>query len=397
MKRIYLLCSLALLVCACAKDDKPASLTLDPASLTMRTREQITLKLLNAEGERIYDNIEWKCSDNQAVEILSDGLILVKQIGKAIITATYENETTICEITVEPNVFLAGFQESGANRTATYWKNGQAVSLANPSGSKGTQAMSIFVDQEDIYVAGMINTSHGTRGIYWKNGAAIPLSDGDLASVANSVWVDQGDVYVAGQEGNEAKYWKNGVLTVLDGKEANAILVANGNIYVAGTKYLRGVYWINGQQFELPADGITYINAIYVSGNDVYVAGRVDIDDKQPIAQYWKNGSPVALTNGERGAYLYSIWVDGSDVYAAGNERDARGVDHATYWKNGTPTVLDGTEAYGITVVGGQVFVAGWEAVSNEMTLAKYWRNDKAVAMPNTGYSFVGATSIFVK
>lgn len=395
--KIYLLCSLSLLVCACAKDDKPAALTLDPASLTMYTREQVTLKLLNAEGERIYDYIEWKSSDPGVAEVTSDGLIRAEEIGKAIITATYENETAICEVTVEPNVYLAGFQESGTTRTATYWKNGQTVSLADPSGSKGTQAWSIFVDRNDVYVAGMVNTTHGARGIYWKNGAAIPLSDGALASVANSVCVDKGDVYVAGQEGNEAKYWKNGVPTVLDGEEANAIIVADGNVYVAGTKYPQGVYWINGQGFTLPADGVTYIKAIYVSGNDVYVAGRVDIADKQPIAQYWKNGSPVALTNGEREAYLYSIWVDGSDVYAAGNARDARGVDHATYWKNGIPTVLDGTEAYGITVVGGEVFVAGWESISNEMTLAKYWRNDKVVAMPNTGYSFVGATSIFVE
>lgn len=101
----------ALLLALAPKADKPASLTLDPGVADHANREQITLKLLNAEGERIYDNIEWKCSDNQAVEILSDGLILVKQIGKAIITATYENETTICEITVEPNVFLAGFQD----------------------------------------------------------------------------------------------------------------------------------------------------------------------------------------------------------------------------------------------------------------------------------------------
>ena len=72
-------------------------------------------------------------------------------------------------------------------------------------------------------------------------------------------------------------------------------------------------------------------------------------------------------------------------------------MNHAKYWKNGVPTALDGEEATGITVAKGQIYVSGWEVVSNEMTLAKYWRNDKAVAMPNTGYSFVGATSIFVK
>ena len=397
MKRIVLLGCLSLLVLSCAKDDKPASLTLDPASLTMRTREQITLKLLNAEGERIYDNIEWKCSDNETVEILSRGLIKAKQIGKAIITATFGNETASCEVSVEPNVYMAGFQQTGGSRTATYWKNGQAIALTDQAGNYA-DAWSICVDQGNIYVAGQVFSGNSSKAIYWKNGAGVLLSDGSSKGNAESIFVDQGNVYVAGWDDMVAKYWKDGVPTVLSSNAtARAIYVANNNVYVAGMKYPKGVYWINGQEFELPADGITYINAIYVSGNDVYVAGEVRTDQKKPVAQYWKNGAPVALTEGKTEASLNSIWIYETDIYAAGSEQDARGVNHAKYWKNGVPTALDGEEATGITVAKGQIYVSGWEVVSNEMTLTKYWRNNKAVAMPNTGYSFTVASSIFVE
>jgi hypothetical protein len=399
MKRVLLLFCLSLLVLSCAKDDKPTSLKLDPATLTLHTLEQFVLVALDAAGEKINgQSVEWTSSNPETVAVWAGGSVKAKQIGKAVITAKYKNETTTCEVTVEPNVYLAGFQDpDGMNRTATYWKNGQAIALTDQAGNYA-DAWSICVDQGNIYVAGQVFSGNSAKAIYWKNGVGVLLSNGSSKGNAESIFVDQGNVYVAGWDDMVAKYWKDGVPTVLSNNAtARAIYVANNNVYVAGMKYPKGVYWVNGQEFILPADGVTYIKAIYVSGNDVYVAGEVITDQKKPVAQYWKNGVPVALTEGKTEASLNSIWIYGTDIYAAGSEQDVRGVNHAKYWKNGVPTALDGEEATGITVAKGQIYVSGWEVVSNEMTLAKYWRNDKAVAMPNTGYSFVGATSIFVK
>ncbi|HSZ84946.1 MAG TPA: hypothetical protein VK787_02890, partial [Puia sp.] len=58
------------------------------------------------------------------------------------------------------------------------------------------------------------------------------------------------------------------------------------------------------------------------------------------IAQYWKNGAPVTLTDVSHLGIANSIAVAGSDVYVAGIEYpiespDSTGPSIATYWKNG--------------------------------------------------------------
>lgn len=400
MKSIYLLCCISLLAFSCAKDDKPETLTLDPATLTLHTYEQAVLSALDAKGEKINgQNVEWKSSDPETVAVWAGGSIEAKKIGTANITASYDNQTKTCQVTVEPNIYIAGFQFVGFNRIPTYWKNGQTVSLTDKAGTNAN-AWSIFVDQGDIYVAGdASNIDNRTAvALYWKNGTAVPLTDGSSYAEATSIAVDQGNVYVAGNDGQVAKYWKNGVPTILSEKaKVRAIYVGNGNVYVAGFSNTSALYWVNGQMFETPADGYVYVNAMFVSGSDVYVAGEVRPVDKKPIAQYWKNGNPVALTDGTREAVLNGIWVDGSDIYAAGYEKDDRNVTHATYWKNGKNTVLDGEEVRAITVINGQAYMTGWEILSERTTIAKYWINDKSYALPNTENGLISGTAIVVQ
>lgn len=397
MKNLLWICLFCLLT-ACAKGDKSDTLTFDPVSLTMHTREQVALNLVDANGESISSGITWESSAPATIEVLSGGIIRAKQTGKAIITAVYDNKTARCEVTVEPNVYMAGFQQTDKVRTAVYWKNGQAFPLEDKLGAELSQATSIFVIGDDVYVAGygIKNNGRNVFPVYWKNGVITLLPHGTEGR-AESVFVDQENVYIAGYDGDYACYWKNGNQVVLDGTQANTIYIVNNNVYVAGTKGSTGTYWVNGLSVDLPADGTTWVNDMFISGSDVYVAGQVNMPRKQTVAQYWKNGTPVVLTDGTREAYVDAIWVDGNDVYACGGERDAGNGDHATYWKNGIPTVLDGTAAYDIKVLDTDIFVAGWKVVKEKMTLALYWHNDEMIVMPNTGQEFVCATAICVE
>jgi len=62
------------------------------------------------------------------------------------------------------------------------------------------------------------------------------------------------------------------------------------------------------------------------------------------VAKYWRNGTPVVLTNGTRDAVAYAIAVCGSNVYVSGAEADGQGWV-AKIWKNGVATALtDGTQ-----------------------------------------------------
>ena len=114
-----------------------------------------------------------------------------------------------------------------------------------------------------------------------------------------------------------------------------SVVVSGNDVYVAGTWGVRwsqtAIYWKNGNLVNLSdlnpnaVDTGTTANSIAVSGNDIYVAGskfRYDTTNylSNSIAQYWKNGTPVILTDVSHLGYATSIAVAGNDVYVAGIE-----------------------------------------------------------------------------
>ena len=223
------------------------------------------------------------------------------------------------------------------------------------------------------------------------------------------------DVYVAGYQSSpsgstsNAKYWKNGTEFVLGTSvsfsEAYAIAVSGNDVYVAGRvagdPQGKACYWKNGVEVDLTdgsADSLA--NSIAVQGNDVYVAGRNGF-----TAEYWKNGTPVVLNPA---ASVGSIFVSGPDVYVAGYRTGNVQIDPthwveygiALYWKNGVEVDLtDGRiAAYGnsVFVDGTDVYVAGSSSSATYATdmIPTYWKNGTPVQLMGSG-SFAWANGIW--
>ena len=83
------------------------------------------------------------------------------------------------------------------------------------------------------------------------------------------------DVYIAGSDGHIATIWKNGVM-----------------------------------QYLTDGNSETFATALYVSGNDVYVAGdKKSTRNGARIAVVWKNGVEQNLTDGNYPSYAVSVFV----------------------------------------------------------------------------------------
>jgi hypothetical protein len=93
----------------------------------------------------------------------------------------------------------------------------------------------------------------------------------------------------------------------------NSIQHTGPDVYVAGSWNGLGVYWKNDSAVFLGGNDLV---GIYVSGNDVYVAGSANV----AAAAYWKNDSLVRMPDGSTPVFVNSMFVSGNDVYLAGVE-----------------------------------------------------------------------------
>ncbi|MDL2231726.1 hypothetical protein LJB85_03200 [Porphyromonadaceae bacterium OttesenSCG-928-L07] len=282
--------------------------------------------------------------------------------------------------------------------------------VANGSASETTTVLTLQFSAEitDLTADDITLTSGETGAVKGEltakgNGAyelavSTVLSDGDVSvSVAKTGYVITPDsktvavfyhhegpnVYAVGYEwdadaNNIATLWVNGKAQVLDGtidSWVQSVFVSGNDVYVAGHDGRVATLWKNGVAQPL-TDGTKYALpvSVFVSGNDVYTAGyEVNAGGKQ-VATLWKNNVPQSLTDGIRLANATSVFVSGNDVYVVGIEENASGFHVPFLWKNAVPQSLtDGTKfamASSVFVSGSDVYIAG-----NEGNSAVLWKN----------------------
>ncbi len=331
--------------------------------------------------------------------------------------ATFNSTPTTppAPVQIVKDIYTCGYQYNGAIPVATVWKNNVATALTD--GTKEAFANAVVVSGKDVYVVGyeaIASVKHVVK--VWKNGIVINnLTDGTQYANAEGIAVSGNDVYVAGFEDDAnykrvAKVWKNGIATALPisaaatSSSAHAVVVSGSDVYVAGaetidvlaSKYI-AKYWKNGIPIAL-TDGTTnsYVSSIAVSGNDVYVLGS-----ELGAIKYWKNGTSTNLTESIPGDYANGITVVGTDVYIAGGKSPLGKLSPAIakVWKNGKVTTLTdatkGGQTYAVAIIGNDVYAAGYE---NEPTglVAKYWKNNVPTAIVTGSTTSSVAKSIFL-
>jgi hypothetical protein len=232
------------------------------------------------------------------------------------------------------DVYVAGSTKVTQWR-ATYWKNGTPTYLTD--GTREAGVSGIFVNGSDVYVCGTERSATGVLiAKYWKNGVAVDLTNGTTNAEATDINVTGNVVRVVGYEQNSigvktARYWTNGSSTLLtSGGVANSIYVSGNDVHIAGTNNASsdiGWHWKNGTLTDL-TNGYG-ANKIFITGTDVYIAGF----DNSYAAAYWKNG---IIVNPSQGASASSIYVVNNDIYVAGRTP----ANVPCYWKNGQRTML---------------------------------------------------------
>jgi len=256
------------------------------------------------------------------------------------------------------DIYVAGnILDAEGHSLAAYWKNEQFQPIPikiDQYGNKQTSFVSgIEISNGNIF---MFPCQPGTLDEYYffKNGQETNFPNEVPASVINDRvhFVSGNDVYVANST-DEAAYWKNGTKVTLDNTlhhpnsvQVSSIFVSGSDVYVSGfksyaskgadnTNKQMALYWKNGQEVILSTGTGRYATrstrSIFVSGNDVYVAGMsTDPNTGESMAVYWKNGQEVVLAKGPTFTQALAIAVSGSDVYVAGENSNRK-----VYWKNG--------------------------------------------------------------
>jgi hypothetical protein len=231
------------------------------------------------------------------------------------------------------DIYICGYEEKTipANGStpaydyneAKYWKNGIAVVL-NPGASPfSAVAKCIWVANNKVYVGGYSDVFGVSEvGTYWTtNITGGNLAENNItnngAGAVNGITTLDTDVYTAGQLEAFPAYWKNSQsLSLTDNDKitiVNGIAISGSGVYVIGvatppgTVDLPAKYWKNGIGTLLTDGAGTIPTCITSFKSDIYIVGNnVNV---QSSIKYWKNGKPTLLSTPTNKALAYAIFV----------------------------------------------------------------------------------------
>ena len=394
-------------------DDKISSISIDNTSLSLRTTDRI--KLTATTTPATENSVSWSSSDAQVALVDEKGIVTATGRGTTVITALAGGKTATCNVTVSPSVIIAG---NGYNNGPRFlYINGKELQITGDSRAP-TTIKSVFVYNGNIYIAGTERWASGSVSV---NTAMVSILKTKLpgpyertqeeivmetsgTSFGNGLFVSDGDVYVAGVENDRslndrdnllrAVLWKNGkrlyrTINELWESYAYSVYVSGNDVYVAGTLNSRATLWKNGTAQDLektPLHGnslYTEARSVFVSGNDVYVAG----DDgggsgwSGKLPALWKNGKLQPIERETTTGIIYSMFVSGNDVYALGTNDG-----EIVLWKNGIIHIVyhDATSVLTtLFVYDGDIYAGGSRG---------FWINKE-----KQPYGTVGVETIFVK
>lgn len=263
----------------------------------------------------------------------------------------------------------------------------------------------ISAQNVDVYVAGTVNG----KAVVWENGTVINNlqceTSRDYSLIKNGIYVNGNDVYVIGYSyphngfGTRYTLWKNGIATDFPLSTSILSICGSGNdVYLAGcmdigARYDAAVVWKNGEPTYLTDGTIdVYATCVSVVGNDVYVAGNENYN----CIYVWKNNELISTidTPGQTAHAL--MYVDGSDIYVTNG---------ISSWKNGTKTVFNtngiGTllyEVYSIFVNNGNVYVVGYGYGISDYREGLFWTNGNLQITSDVFYTsgFVYNNDIYI-
>lgn len=250
--------------------------------------------------------------------------------------------------------FVLTSDGSTTTHIATLWKNGVAQHLSNTESwvNKVTVA-----GNDVYAVGREYQGSKSVAKIWKNGIATNPINSTNNTEAFTCAISASGDVYILVREWsnivNEYKVLKNNIPVVLNRTNATTVIfpydvfVSGNDVYVSGSEYsfatnlVKAVFWKNGVISSLPAVAANAQNEarkIFVSDNNVYTLGSEARADGNNIAVLWKNGVPTNITDGTKTGVVNALFVSGNDVYIAGGEYDQTTFNSVTtLWKNGTP------------------------------------------------------------